>query len=183
MANLPQLILEELSPDDAAAALSWWARISESSRAELLLLSDPRADSCSFALTDAESGPSMWADLPIQVNQKLLADPDEPDVDWAGDYFEYRLLNPERWPIPLYEARTFHIGGFAPSLTARRQTGDVAPFDSRQHPGTPLRPSGAALWFSANALGPGSWLASNCHYAVTESGVVAEPNAAPDPRP
>jgi len=115
MISLPRCTLEALSPADVSVVLSWWAVLTESSRAQFVSLFDPRADSCSFALIDDAHGLPTWERLPIDVDDELFADPEEQDVDWAGDYFEYRLVNPEKWPTPLYEApRTFHIGGVAP---------------------------------------------------------------------
>src|SRR5207248_6095626 len=80
-------------------------------REQLATLFDPRAESCSFALRQDEQAPSYWQRIPVIVNSELLVQPDEPDVDWNADYFEYRLLNPERYRVPSYECRTFHIGG------------------------------------------------------------------------
>jgi hypothetical protein len=147
MASLPACILEEVSPADTAAVVSWWAGVSESSRAELVMLLDPRADSCSYALTDDEQGLPAWQPIPIEVNNKLLADPFEPDADWAADYFEYRLLNPERWPIPLYEARTFHIGGQAewPGSIAAPEVSCPFSVSANAPANQPLHPTAAAL--------------------------------------
>ncbi len=150
MARLPACILEEVSPADTAAVVSWWTGVSESSRAELEVLLDPRADSCSYALTDDEQGLPGWKPLPIEVNNELLADPLEPDADWTADYFEYRLLNPERWPIPLHEALTFHIGGQAawPGSIAAPEVSYPFTVSAYAPPNQSLHPTAAALRLS-----------------------------------
>jgi hypothetical protein len=113
MAVLPAQLVAGLSEAQRQAAVEWWERLSDATRAELAVLLDPRADSCSFSLEPDGQGSWPWYWLPVSVDSELLADSAEPDVNWYGDYFEYRLVNPERWRVPPYEERTFYIGGLA----------------------------------------------------------------------
>ena len=120
MAGLPVRLLEEVSQVEHRAADAWWAGLSDVARGELMVLLDPRADSCAFALEWDEHGAARWQPLPLSVDSELLADPEETDTDWEGSYFEYRLINPERFSLPLYEARIFHIGGLETTSAARQ---------------------------------------------------------------
>jgi hypothetical protein len=110
MAGLPAPFLEGVSPAERQAAERWWAGLTDAARAELALSLDPRAESCSFALQGEDLASWRWEPVAVNVDSELLADPEEPDVDWDWDYFEYRLINPDSFPVPPYEVRTFHIG-------------------------------------------------------------------------
>jgi hypothetical protein len=111
MAGLPARFLEGASPAERQAAEDWWGGLTDTARAELALSLDPRAESCSFTLQGADPSSWIWEPVAVNVNSELLADPEEPDVDWEWDYIEYRLKNPERFPEPPYAVRRFHIGG------------------------------------------------------------------------
>jgi hypothetical protein len=111
MPDLPAHLDEGLSYEEHPAVDAWWAGLSDAVRAELAALLDPRADSCSFTLEGNEQGLWIWRPLPLKVDSESYVDTEEPDADWNGDYFEYRLVNPERWPLPPYEFQAFHIGG------------------------------------------------------------------------
>jgi hypothetical protein len=115
MATLPKHLLENLPVPERQSVQNWWDGLSDGSRAELVVLLDARADSCAFGFECGE-----WQALPLTVDTALLADPIEADADWDLDldYLEYILINPERFPLHMYQDRIFFIGG-----VARRQAG------------------------------------------------------------
>ena len=109
--------------------------MSVAARDELTALYDPRADSCEFALALDEQEGWQWKVLPVSVVSDLLVDPGEPDVDWDADYFEYRLVNPERWRVPLYEVLILHIGGvMLASRSSRTEVARAGRFSTRNVP-------------------------------------------------
>ncbi len=100
MGGLPASILEGVTTHERQAGEDWWARLTDAARAELALLFDPRADCCAFVLFGEGRDSWHWKANDVLVDSELLADSPELDVDWDGDYFEYRLINPERFPLP-----------------------------------------------------------------------------------
>jgi len=131
MIDLPASLLRHVASSERELVLRWWTGLSEPARTELGALYKPKAELCSFALQRDEHGVPLWEQLPIIVDSSLLFEREEPDADWDGDFFEYRLVHPDQFRLPQYEHRAFHIGGcnteqavhftqFAPILSTPR---------------------------------------------------------------
>lgn len=105
-------------PSDQPAVNDWWSNLTDAARAELSVLLDPRADSCSFVMERDEHGLIQWQPVPVTVNSALLVEAAEPDADWSADYFEYQLTHPEVFPVVMYEFRPFTIRGPGSTVAA-----------------------------------------------------------------
>jgi hypothetical protein len=92
---LPPKLLAGLSAAEAALASTWWSKLDDAERAELLAAWSPKAHSCSYTLLPQDDG-LRWRRLDVRVEAEVErgdGDGDE-DPDWPGDLYEY-LINHE----------------------------------------------------------------------------------------
>jgi hypothetical protein len=109
MISLPLQLLEDCDTAEHSQVVAWWTDLEESARVELAFWYDPRSDTCSFSPVPAKDGEWRWRRLPLRVSSWRLGRDEDRDIDWRPDYFEYQLVHPEIFPLPLLLPRTFHI--------------------------------------------------------------------------